>query len=230
LGLIVIAAEAIARVLFGTITLYSINGTFAAIGNVIAYVLLAFGFSTLLFAIVYNVIPEARIQWKNVALAAIPTDVAFTIINYILGLYLQTFTVTTIIRATGSIIILLLWVFILNQIVLFGAEVSKVYTTDFSKLPNQKPLESTEKIEELIEKEGEKVEIELKGNEVEPMRKKEEAITMKETKASATSVKDHYSAGLKIAPTTEPSFQKEASFVEVNIKIKTLNKKRKSEE
>jgi hypothetical protein len=66
---------------------------------------------------------------------------------------------------------------------------SKVYTTNFSSQPNQKPLESKKKIEELIEKTGEKVESESKGEEVEPMRKKEEALTIEEIKASATSMK-----------------------------------------
>jgi membrane protein len=230
LGLIVIAAEAVATVLFGAITLYSINGTFATIGNVIAHILLSFGLSTLLFAIVYKVIPEARIQWKDVALAAITTGIAFTIINYILGSYLQTFTVTTIIGAAGSLMILLIWIFILNQIVLFGAEVSKVYTTDFSMQPSQKPLESTEKIKELIEKTGEKVETELKGEEVEPMRKKELVLTAEGTKAPATSLKEQQLEGSKIAQTMEPPPQIEASSVEVNIKIKTPNKKTKSEE
>ena len=138
LGPIVVAAEAIATVLFGAITLYSINGTFATIGNVVAHILLSFGLSTLLFAIVYKVIPEAKIGWIDVVLAAVTTGIAFTIINYILGTYLQTFTVTSIIGAAGSLIILLIWIFILNQIVLFGAEVSKIYTTDFGTQANKK--------------------------------------------------------------------------------------------
>jgi membrane protein len=138
LGLIVVAAEAIAIVLFGAITLYSINGTFATIGNVVAHILLSFGLSTLLFAIVYKVIPEAKIGWIDVVLAAVATGIAFTVVNYILGTYLQTFTVTSIIGAAGSLIILLIWIFILNQIVLFGAEVSKVYTTDFGTQANRK--------------------------------------------------------------------------------------------
>ena len=140
LGLTVIAAEAVATVLFGAITIYSINGTFATIDNVVAHILLSFGLSTLLFGIVYKVIPEAKIGWTDVVLAAVATGIAFTVVNYILETYLQTFTVTSIIGAAGSLIILLIWTFILNQIVLFGSQVSKIYTMDFGTHANQKSM------------------------------------------------------------------------------------------
>jgi membrane protein len=80
LGLIIIAAEAIATVVFGAITIYSINGTFATIGNVVAHILLSFGLSTLLFGIVYKVIPEAKIGWTDVVLAAVTTGIAFKLL------------------------------------------------------------------------------------------------------------------------------------------------------
>jgi membrane protein len=174
LGLIVIVAQAAATTIFRAITAYSINGTLTAFVIPSAHVLLSFGLSTLLFAIVYKVIPEAKIQWRDVALAAIITGIAFTIINYILGTYIQTFPITTIIGAAGALMILLIWVFILNQIVLFGAEISQVYTTDYGTQSKQKMPERAKKITGHIEKIGEKVEAATKGAEVEKPRKKEE--------------------------------------------------------
>jgi membrane protein len=131
MGLIVIAWTAIEFVLFNAIRASSINGTLTFVALTVFQILFSFAVSTVLFAIIYKTIPEAKVRWNDVSLAAITTSIAFTITNYILGLYTQTFVITTIVGAAGSLVIILLWVFVLNEIVLFGAEVSKVYATTF---------------------------------------------------------------------------------------------------
>lgn len=158
LGLIVIAWTAIASSLFGLITLYSINGTLTVIAITIAQVILSFGVATLLLAIIYKMIPEARVHWQDVSIASIVTGIAFTVTNYIFGTYIQTFTVTTIFGAAGALLIILLWIFVLNQIVLFGAEVSKVYATTIGDHSRQHLPASLEKIVQPLEKAGEKIE------------------------------------------------------------------------
>lgn len=144
LGLIVIAWTAISSSLSSVIKLYSINGTLTLIGITAAQVILTFAVATLLLAIIYKMIPSARVHWHDVSIAAVITGTAFTVTNYIFGMYIRTFTVTTLIGAAGALLIILLWIFVLNQIVLFGAEVSKVYATiaeNHAKLHSPSPLE-----------------------------------------------------------------------------------------
>ncbi len=158
LGLIVIAWTGIATLLFSAIRLYSINGTLTFVAVEIAQVLLSFCLATLLFALIYKVIPEVRVHWIDVILPAVVTGIAFTVANYFLGIYIRIFTVTTIIGAAGSLIIILLWIFILNQIVLFGAEISKVYATTIGPHPKQHLPGRVEKILTALDEAEEKIE------------------------------------------------------------------------
>ncbi len=77
---------------------------------------------------------------------------AFTILNYIFGAYIQIFIVTTIIGDAGSLMIILLWIYILNQIVLIGAEISKVHATTVGPHSKQYLTEPAEKVANLIQK------------------------------------------------------------------------------
>lgn len=136
LGLIVIAWTGISTSLSGAIRFFSINGTVTFFVLEIAQVILSFGLSILLFALIFKLIPEVKVHWVDVYLPAVVTGVAFTVTNYVLGVYVQIFTVTTIVGAAGSLIIILLWIFTLNLIVLFGAELSKVYASTIGPHPN----------------------------------------------------------------------------------------------
>lgn len=137
LGLIVIAATPIATALFNLIRQYSINVTLTNATLTIVQIIFSFAMSTLLFAIIYKVIPLANVHWRDVTLASVVAGIAFTVTNYIIGTYIATFTVTTIIGSGGSLFIILLWIFILNQIALFGAEMSKVYATTIGSHANR---------------------------------------------------------------------------------------------
>jgi membrane protein len=151
LGLIVIASTAIATLIFDGIRALPINLVLTRISLSILEILFSFIVSTLLFAIIYKVIPEAKVHWRDVVLASSVAGLAFTVANYIIGTYIATFTVTTIVGTAGSLFIILLWIYILNQIALFGAEVSRVYATTFGShakehvvmqiIPMEKPIE-----------------------------------------------------------------------------------------
>jgi membrane protein len=88
---------------------------------------LSFGLSTLFFAVVFKQLPDVKIQWRDVSLAAIITGTVFTVSNVLFGLYVRAFS-ATVVGATGSLILLLLWIFLVSQFMLFGAEFSKTYT------------------------------------------------------------------------------------------------------
>jgi membrane protein len=164
LGLIVIAWTGVATSLFSAIRLYSINATLTLVFIIIVQIGLSFALSSLLFAIIYKEIPQVKIHWEDVNIASIITGIAFTLTNYIFGVYIQTFTVTTIIGAAGALLIILLWIFILNQIVLFGAEVSKVYATTIGPHPMQHIPGLAQRFVQPIEKAAELFEEATKGN------------------------------------------------------------------
>jgi uncharacterized BrkB/YihY/UPF0761 family membrane protein len=164
LGLIVIVWTGIATSLFSAIRLFSINATLTLVSISIVQIGLSLFLSTLLFAIIYKEVPQVKIHWADVNLASVITAVAFTATNYVFAFYIQTFTVTTLIGAAGALLIILLWIFILNQIVLFGAEVSKVYATTIGPHPMEHLPGFAQVIFEPIEKAAERIEEAAKGD------------------------------------------------------------------
>ena len=158
LGLIVIAWTTIAGSIFNAIMLLSINQFLTLVAIEVAQVVLSFVVTTLLLAVIYKTIPEAKVHWRDVALAAVVTGVAFTITNYIFGVYIQAFVVTTVAGAAGALLIILLWIFVLNQIVLFGAEICKVYATTVGTHSKKHLPTAIQKIIEPLQKADEKFE------------------------------------------------------------------------
>ena len=223
LGLIVIAWTITSDALFRAIKFYSINGTLTLISLVAAQILLSFALSTLLFALIYKILPNYKVHWEDVFLPSIIGGVAFTVVNYILGFYVQTFKVTTIAGAAGSLMIILLWIYILNQIVLFGAVMSKVYATTVGPHPQYHLTGDAEKIFEPLEKVGEEIEAAARGSIEEGVGEKTQTAIIKEPiKEESVTISEN---GEK-PPGNE---ELEGDSVEVNIVIKTGRKKRKSE-
>jgi membrane protein len=87
---------------------------------------LSFGVVTLLFALIYKVIPDAKIQWRDVWLGAAVTALLFTIGKQLLGLYLGKAAVGSSYGAAGSIVALVVWVYYAAQILFVGAEFTQV--------------------------------------------------------------------------------------------------------
>jgi membrane protein len=90
-------------------------------------VLVSIVVTTALFALLYRVLPDVRLRWRDVTTGAFVTAVLFTIGQQLIGLYLGQSSVASSYGAAGSIMILLLWVYYSCQILLFGAEVTRVY-------------------------------------------------------------------------------------------------------
>ena len=89
--------------------------------------LASFVLITILFAAIYKVVPDRRIEWRDVIVGAVATSLLFTIGKFLIGLYLGSSTVASSYGAAGGLIIALLWVYYSAQIFLFGAEFTKVY-------------------------------------------------------------------------------------------------------
>ena len=83
--------------------------------------------TTALFALLYRFLPDVRLRWRDVTTGAFVTAILFTIGQQLIGLYLGQTSVSSSYGAAGSVMILLLWVYYSCQILLFGAEFTRVY-------------------------------------------------------------------------------------------------------
>ncbi len=88
---------------------------------------LSFVVTALLFAIIFKVLPDAKIKWKDVSIGAIITAVLFTLGKIGIGYYLGRSNMATIYGAAGSVIIIMLWAYYSSVILYLGAEFTKVY-------------------------------------------------------------------------------------------------------
>jgi len=91
--------------------------------------LFSFVIVTLLFAMMYKVLPDTNIPWSVVLIGAVATALLFTIGRFLIGLYLMYSGIMSAYGAAGSLVALLMWVYYSAQIFYFGAEFTKVYTT-----------------------------------------------------------------------------------------------------
>jgi membrane protein len=91
--------------------------------------LVSFGVITVLFAMIYKMLPDVSIQWSDVWIGAGMTSLLFTIGKFLIGLYLGKSDVGVVYGAAGSLIIILLWVYYAAQIFLLGAEFTAVYAS-----------------------------------------------------------------------------------------------------
>jgi membrane protein len=82
---------------------------------------------TLLFAMIFKVLPDVRIAWRDVWAGALMTALLFNLGKFLLGNYLGRSSLVSVYGAAGSFVIVLLWVYYSAQIVLFGAEFTRVY-------------------------------------------------------------------------------------------------------
>jgi membrane protein len=85
------------------------------------------GVYTLLFALIFKVVPDIEISWRDVGVGAFLTAVLFKIGEYALAFYFERSDPTSTFGAAGSIILLLLWVYYSAQILFLGAEFTQVY-------------------------------------------------------------------------------------------------------
>lgn len=93
------------------------------IGNL----LLSFIVIMSLFAVIFKVLPDAKIAWKDVRNGAFFTACLFMLGRFLIGLYINYSGTGTAYGAAGSLIIILVWVYYTAAILYFGAEFTKVY-------------------------------------------------------------------------------------------------------
>jgi membrane protein len=104
-----------------------------------------FAVIVLLFAMIFRYLPDAKIAWRDVWTGAALTAILFIVGKVLLGLYLGSGSAGSAYGAAGSLVTLLLWVFYSAQILLFGAEFTKVYANSYGS--QVEPEEHAVKVE-----------------------------------------------------------------------------------
>jgi membrane protein len=87
----------------------------------------SFGIISVLFAMLYRILPSVRVGWSDVWIGALATALMFTVGKFAIGFYLGRAGVTSGFGAAGSLVALLAWVYYSSQLFLFGAEFTWVY-------------------------------------------------------------------------------------------------------
>lgn len=90
-------------------------------------VVISFIVITVLFGVIFKVLPDVKIGWKDVRAGAIFTAVLFMIGRLLIGIYIQKSGTSSTYGAAGSLIVILLWVYYTSVILYFGAEFTRAY-------------------------------------------------------------------------------------------------------
>lgn len=80
-----------------------------------------------LFALIYKVLPDVELTWKEVRFGAIVTAILFQIGKYLIGLYLGSSSISSTYGAAGSLAVMLVWIYYSSQILFLGAIMTYVY-------------------------------------------------------------------------------------------------------
>ncbi len=85
---------------------------------------------TLVFALIFKILPDAVVQWKDVWIGAAFTTLLFVLGKFLMGFYLGSSALGSVYGAAGSLVLLLLWVFFSAIIALLGAQFTFVYARE----------------------------------------------------------------------------------------------------
>jgi membrane protein len=103
--------------------------------TVVLFYLLNFGLTIVviwfLFAIIFKVLPDAVIRWKDVSIGALFTTLLFLLGRFVISLYIGRSDIGSAYGTAGSLVVLLLWIYFSAIILYFGAEFTKAYAVKF---------------------------------------------------------------------------------------------------
>ncbi|WP_234736994.1 YihY/virulence factor BrkB family protein [Tellurirhabdus bombi] len=90
-------------------------------------VAISFGVIAVLFGVIFKVLPDAKIAWKDVRWGAIFTAGLFMVGRYLIGIYIETTSTGSTYGAAGALIVILVWIYYTAAILYFGAEFTQAY-------------------------------------------------------------------------------------------------------
>src|SRR5690554_4644984 len=114
--------------------------------------ILTLGLSTLIFATIFKVLPDAKIKWKDVFMGAFITACLFLLGKFGISLYISQTNVGSTYGAAGSLVVLLVWVYYSSIILYVGAEFTKAYALKYGS--DIRPSEYAVTIKEVVQEKG----------------------------------------------------------------------------
>ncbi|WP_345083387.1 YihY/virulence factor BrkB family protein [Nemorincola caseinilytica] len=132
LGFILLVSLAITGVIESISTRVQLY--FPQVTVVVFYIInlsLSFIISVFIFAVIFKVLPDAHIKWRDVVVGAFATAILFLIGKFGISLYISQTKVGSTYGAAGSLVILLVWVYYSSMILYLGAEFTKAYAIQF---------------------------------------------------------------------------------------------------
>jgi len=103
--------------------------------------LVSFAVITVLFAMIYKVLPNVNISWEEVWIGAAITAILFEVGKVLIGLYIGKTSVASSFGAAGPFVVLMLWLYYSTQIFLLGAEFTVAYAYRGKPNPRERPKE-----------------------------------------------------------------------------------------
>ena len=97
-------------------------------------IVFSIGIATVLFAMIFKVMPQVKVGWRDVWTGAFVTAVLFEMGKWLISLYIGKSSVTSSFAAAGSLVVLLVWVYYSAQIFLLGAEFTWVFANEHGSL------------------------------------------------------------------------------------------------
>jgi membrane protein len=101
-----------------------------ALGYVLNYAV-SLGFIALFFALLFKLLPDAKVAWKDVWFGALITSALFHLGKFLIAVYIGRASVASTFGAAGSLAVLLVWIYYSSQILLLGAEATRAYANRY---------------------------------------------------------------------------------------------------
>ncbi|RYF39483.1 MAG: YihY/virulence factor BrkB family protein [Comamonadaceae bacterium] len=104
---------------------------------------ISLAFTSVLFAMIFKLMPTTPVGWRDVWVGAVVTAVLFEAGKLLIGLYIGKSGITESFQAAGSLVVLLAWVYYAAQIFLLGAEFTKVYADEHGSKSGERAMSGT---------------------------------------------------------------------------------------
>lgn len=127
-GFLLLVSLILAAVFAGMTELFGRAGVDMEIWGQSINFVISFGLTALLFALIYRILPDVDIAWRDVWVGATITAALFTIGKLLIGLYLGNAAPGSSYGAAASLVVVMLWVYYSAQILFLGAEFTQVYS------------------------------------------------------------------------------------------------------
>jgi membrane protein len=118
-----------------------------SIGTAAAWdIVVSFTVITLLFALIFKLLPDVTVHWKDVWIGALSTSLLFMIGKSLIGIYIGSASIGSVYGAAGSLVIILIWTYYSSQILFFGAELTRAYARRYDEeqiVPNEQAVSLT---------------------------------------------------------------------------------------